>query len=297
LDDDDWWSPGKLAAQFAAMTADGTEMSCTGAVEDHVLVGRAVANPVEDHVPVEPDAGDADGPGESSRRSPPPPSSSFPVAATMPRCLTSLPSVLTSENLAATNPIVASSVVVLRDLVDRAGGFRDQAYAQDFDLWRRILALQQHTTTPTALPTTRSMAPSASQPLRTPTTPPPPTTTAAAAAATTAMASLDPPAMVGCSLVREAMVSYGTGSNRSSTRKEARQAVRAIVASAMGASAADLAETALSEREAIDGSDHCQRRESRKEGNGSTCGAVRPSNSVPSIPGSTEGLIGSFLGV
>ena len=192
LDDDDEWLPVKLERQLTRMGSDGTLMACGGAVE--------VVRTTEEDRTLEDDHEDSGNAASSSS------SSSSSPAPSMPRGAAALPSVLTSQDLAFTNVVVASSMVVHRSVAAAAGEFNDQRYGQDYDYWKRCLAV---------LP-----APVSPEPAPPPPPPPPPV----------AVVEQRRVPREGCSFVCETLVRYGVGGlQRSSVEKEVRQSVRAVL--------------------------------------------------------------------
>ena len=282
LDDDDWWLPGKLQAQLeASQLAGGAQMVCTAAVEDRHLIQQQQrhlqATCLGEAAPEATAFSTGGAPLSPAPLPPPLPTPLHEVAAlvpeaTMPPGLASLPDSLGLDDLpsgqpgptncsangsakggtkgeggaaaARPNPVVTSSVLVRRRLLDRAARlpptdpltaagapaaessaaacdcapldgvspsaalvwFGAARYGQDLDLWRRCLALTRE--------------PSASGGHR----------GSGHRGGGHRSGDIGATSLVVCALVRSPMVVYGTlGLNRSTVRKETRQAVRTIV--------------------------------------------------------------------
>jgi len=151
LDDDDVWLSGKLHAQLSRMAADKTNMSCTGAVEDHAhgqqqqqqqqhassssslltpppspLLTRSATTAAAAAAAAGGNRGKGDSPSPPSAATstltsvsttsvPTPPAPlrlTPPLPPTMPRGACALPPVLTLVDLERTNVVVTSSVVL-----------------------------------------------------------------------------------------------------------------------------------------------------------------------------------------
>jgi hypothetical protein len=221
LDDDDEWLPGKLRQQLQTAAADGSDLVCCGALEDHAWARQRALPPL----PPPPQPSPLLPPPLSQLPLPPLPPP-VPLQCTLPRGWALLPPQLTHAHLAhGANPLVCSSVVVRRAALEaRCLRFGDALYGQDYDLWQRCLA---------------------------PTAPPSPlAATASGASGTAAEVDADggPAASEGrpvlpplkCSFVRACLVVVGTaGLERSTVRKEQRQAVRALLQGARAAPGAE----------------------------------------------------------
>jgi hypothetical protein len=110
------------------------------------------------------------------------------------------------------NPIICSSVLIHRHLLNQAGGFGGSKYGQDLILWRKCLSLV-----------------SASDPT-VPTTSSSPATAANTVAAPSWLSSSTTTHWYGHScFIKKLYVIYGTQGVRSSTNKETRQAISMIL--------------------------------------------------------------------
>ena len=224
LDDDDEWLPGKLQRQLVAATSNTSDFVCTGALEDHAFATQQLASPTSL-------ASSSSSFSSSSPLVLESAPTTVPLECTLPRGWADLPELLTQEHFAGgVNPVVCSSVLVRRAALEtRSLRFSDASYGQDLDLWKRCLAppvplLPSAAAAPVSEKSTRMGLEGQGVGVETSAAGAEDTATITATATTAALPPLR------CSFVREPLVVIGTmGLERSTVRKEQRQAVQALL--------------------------------------------------------------------
>ena len=237
LDDDDEWLPGKLQQQLVAATSNTSDFVCSGALEDHAFATQQLASPtpLTSYSPLPFSSSSSSSFSTSSPLVLESAPTTVPLECTLPRGWDDLPELLTQEHFAGgVNPVVCSSVLVRRAALEaRSLRFSDASYGQDLDLWKRCLAPSVRPPSSAADVVAAAAVSEKSTRMGFEGQGVGVETSAAGAAETataiaTATAAALPP--LRCAFVREPLVVVGTmGLERSTVRKEQRQAVQALL--------------------------------------------------------------------
>ena len=118
LDDDDVWMPNKLQVQISAMKCNNSKWSCTNGFKYF-----------PDSLTSEPFFPDTFSEFKDNKDY---------IKALITLFNNILPSKITRVHLECINLIIASSVIISKDLIDEIGYFRNLAFTEDYDYWLSV---------------------------------------------------------------------------------------------------------------------------------------------------------------